>query len=144
MTIAASPIQGRQVIDLSFLLAHGSHVLATRMAAAFAEIGMMPRDYCVLSHALGGKYTRIELARLADLDKTTMLNTADYLEREGYVERKPSPSDRRVRIIAVTPAGAEMVAAGHQIADRSALSETSGWCGPEPGNDRVSRMSVPC
>jgi MarR family transcriptional regulator, transcriptional regulator for hemolysin len=119
MTVAPSPVhQGRQVTDFSFLLTHGAHVLATRMAAAFTEIGMMPRDYCVLSHALSGEYTQIELATLSDLDKTTMLNTLDYLESQGYVQRRPSPRDRRARIIAVTPAGAEAVAAGHKIADR--------------------------
>jgi MarR family transcriptional regulator, transcriptional regulator for hemolysin len=118
MTIAAGPITGRQVRDLSFLLNHTSHVLATRMNAAFAEIGVTPREYCVLAHALGGQFTQIELATLADLDKTTMLNTMDYLERAGYAERTPSPADRRARIIAVTPAGADLVAAGHQIADR--------------------------
>ncbi len=47
-----------------------------------------------------------------------MLNTMDYLEREGYAERTPSPADRRARIITVTPAGAALVAAGHEIADR--------------------------
>jgi MarR family transcriptional regulator for hemolysin len=118
MTIAAGPIPGRQVTDISFLLNHTSHVLATRMAAAFAEIGSTPREYCVLAHALGGQYTQIELATLADLDKTTMLNTMDYLERAGYAERTPSPADRRARIIAVTPAGAALVTAGHAIADR--------------------------
>ena len=34
MTFTAEPIAGRQVLDLSFLLSHASHVLATRMAAA--------------------------------------------------------------------------------------------------------------
>jgi MarR family transcriptional regulator for hemolysin len=118
VNVAASPIEGRQVVDVSFLLAHASHVLATRMAAAFAEIGITPREYCVLAHAMGGQYTQIELATIADLDKTTMLNSMDYLERAGYAERTPSPSDRRARIIAVTPDGARLVAAGHQIADR--------------------------
>jgi MarR family transcriptional regulator, transcriptional regulator for hemolysin len=118
MAITPSQIEGRQVIDLSFLLAHASHVLATRMAAAFADIGLGPRDYCVLAHAMGGQYTQIELAMLADLDKTTMLNTMDYLEAEGYAERRPSPTDRRARVIAVTPAGEQIVAAGHQVADR--------------------------
>ena len=118
MTIAAGPITGRQVRDLSFLLNHTSHVLATRMTAAFAEIGITPREYCVLAHAMSGQYTQIELATIADLDKTTMLNSMDYLEREGYAERTPSPSDRRARIIAVTPAGARLVAEGNQIADR--------------------------
>jgi DNA-binding MarR family transcriptional regulator len=106
----------RQVIDLSFLLNHASHVLATRMTAAFAEIGITPRDYCVLAHAMSGEYTQIELAKLSDLDKTTMLNTLDELERAGYAERRPSAADRRVRIVTVTPPG--LVATGHQIADR--------------------------
>jgi MFS family permease len=65
MDITASPIAGRQVTDLSFLFNHAAHVLATRMSAAFAEIGITPRDYCVLAHAMGGEYTQIELAKLA-------------------------------------------------------------------------------
>ena len=116
MAVTASP--ARQVIDLSFLLNHASHVLATRMTAAFAEIGITPRDYCVLSHAMSGEYTQIELAKMSDLDKTTMLNTLDELERAGYAQRRPSAADRRVRIVTVTPAGAGLVAEGHQIADR--------------------------
>jgi MarR family transcriptional regulator, transcriptional regulator for hemolysin len=107
-----------QVADLSFLLSHASHVLATRMTAAFAEIGITPREYCVLSRALSGEYTQIELAKLADLDKTTMVNALDELERAGYAVRRPSPADRRARIIAVTPAGARAVAAGSRIAAR--------------------------
>ena len=118
MTSIAAPIPGRDVLDLSFLLNHASHVLATRMSSAFAEIGSTPREYCVLAHAMGGQYTQIELAKLADLDKTTMLNTMDYLERAGYAERTPSPTDRRARIITVTAAGADLVAAGREIADR--------------------------
>ena len=118
VTPITDPIPGRQVLDLSFLLAHTSHVLATRMAAAFAEIGITPREYCVLAHALGGQYTQVELAGLADLDKTTMLNTMDHLERAGYAERQPSPTDRRARIITVTDAGAGQVTAGHEIADQ--------------------------
>ena len=56
MAATASPVshRGRQVIDLSFLLNHASHVLATRMTAAFAEISITPRDYCVLAPAMSG------------------------------------------------------------------------------------------
>jgi DNA-binding MarR family transcriptional regulator len=118
MTFAAEPHAGRRVVDLSYLLTHTSHVLATRMTAAFGELGITPREYCVLAHAQEGQYTQIELAKLADLDKTTMLNTMDYLEGAGFAERTPSPADRRARIITVTETGAELVAAGHEIADR--------------------------
>lgn len=108
----------RQVVDLSFLLAHASHVMATRMTAAFEGTGMTPRGYCVLSHAMSGEYTQTEIAKMSDLDKTTMVITLDELERAGYAERQPSPSDRRARIVTVTPAGAAAVAAGHRIADQ--------------------------
>lgn len=108
----------RTVPDLSFMLAHASHVLATRMTAAFAEIGMTPREYCVLLHALSADLTQIELARLSDLDKTTMVVTLDELEQAGYAERRPAPADRRARIVVVTEAGKQVVAAGHKIADR--------------------------
>ena len=115
--IAAAPITGQQVKDLSFLINHTSYVLATRMSAAFAEIGLAVREYCTLAHAMEGQYTQIELAKLTDMDKTTMLNTMDFLERSGYAQRTPSPADRRARIITVTPAGAELAKRGHEIAD---------------------------
>jgi DNA-binding MarR family transcriptional regulator len=108
----------RTVTDLSFLLCHCAHVLTTRMTAAFAEIDMTPRGYCVLTHALQGEYTQIDLARMSDLDKTTMVVTLDDLEAAGYARRIPSRVDRRARIVAVTQAGERMVAAGHEIADR--------------------------
>jgi len=108
----------RAVPDLSFMLTHAAHVLATRMTAAFAEIGITPRDYCVLYHATSGELTQIELARLSDLDKTTMVVTLDELEEAGYAERRPSRADRRARVVVVTDEGRELVAAGHEIADR--------------------------
>jgi MarR family transcriptional regulator, transcriptional regulator for hemolysin len=108
----------RTVPDLSFMLAHASHVLATRMTAAFAEIGITPREYCVLYHATTGELTQIELARLSDLDKTTMVVTLDDLEEAGYAERRPSRTDRRARVVVVTDQGRQLVDAGHEIADR--------------------------
>ena len=108
----------RAAPDLSFLLAHTAHVLTTRMTAAFAEIGVTPRDYCVLNHAASGELTQIELARLSDLDKTTMVVTLDELEEAGYAERRPSRADRRARVVVVTDEGKKLVAAGHEIADQ--------------------------
>ncbi len=108
----------RTVADLSYLLTHAGHVLATQMTAAFAEIGLSPRGYCVLFHALEAERTQIELAKISDLDKTTMVVTLDELEQAGLAERRPSSTDRRARIIAVTEAGRRAVAEGARIADR--------------------------
>jgi MarR family transcriptional regulator for hemolysin len=108
----------RTVVDLSYLLTHASHVLATQMAAAMAEIGITPRGYCVLFHALEAERTQIELAKISDLDKTTMVVTVDELEQAGLAERRPSSTDRRARIIAVTEAGRRAIGEGSKIADR--------------------------
>ncbi|MGI5182906.1 MarR family winged helix-turn-helix transcriptional regulator [Dactylosporangium sp. CA-152071] len=103
--------------DLSFLLDHTSHVLRTQMAAALGGIGLTPRMHCVLVHALGVERTQIQLAEIGGMDKTTMVVTVDALEKAGYAERRQSSTDRRARIIAVTPAGAEIAARSQKIAD---------------------------
>ncbi|GAA5038263.1 DNA-binding MarR family transcriptional regulator [Thermocatellispora tengchongensis] len=119
----------RTETDLSFLLDHTSHVLRTQMAAALAEIGLTPRMHCVLVHALEEERTQIQLAELGDMDKTTMVVTVDALEKAGYAERRPSSTDRRARIIAVTPAGAEIAKRSQEIVDgvhRAALNALPG------------------
>ena len=108
----------RTVADLSHLLSQASHVLTTQMAAAFAETEITPREYCVLFHAQDAERTQIQLAKISDLDKTTMVVTVDELEKAGLAERRPSTTDRRARIIAVTEAGERAVADGTRVADR--------------------------
>ena len=115
MTIEA-PVTA--VRDLTGLLARAAHVLNGRLTAALAEIDSSPRAHCVLLHALETERTQSQLAALADLDKTTMVVTVDELERRGLAERRRSSADRRAWIIAVTPAGADLVRRGAQIVDR--------------------------
>ncbi|MEU4230175.1 MarR family winged helix-turn-helix transcriptional regulator [Nonomuraea sp. NPDC026600] len=107
----------RSAPDLSYLLDHTSHVLRTRMAAALAEIGLTARMHCVLVHALQEERTQIQLAELGDMDKTTMVVTVDALEKAGLAERRPSSTDRRARIIAITEKGAEVAQQSQAIVD---------------------------
>jgi MarR family transcriptional regulator for hemolysin len=107
----------RTETDLSFLLDHTSHALRSRMTAALAEIGLTSRMHCVLVHALEEERTQIQLAELGDMDKTTMVGTVDALEKAGYAERRPSATDRRARIIAVTETGAAIAKRSQEIVD---------------------------
>jgi MarR family transcriptional regulator, transcriptional regulator for hemolysin len=104
--------------NLGWLLAQTSHVMQTEMNAAFAEMGFVPRGFCVLSVARTGEYTQKELADAAGLDKTTMVVAVDELERAGLAERRPSKTDRRARIIAVTEKGEKAYAEGQKLAAR--------------------------
>ncbi len=140
LPVMATKATERTVPDISFLLSHASHVLATRMTAAFSEIGMTPRGHCVLVRAMPGGLTQIELAKLCDLDKTTMVVTLDELEEAGYAERRASPTDRRARIVAVTAAGQRIVEAGQEIAD-SVHREVLMALGPGERDRFVSALS---
>ncbi|MFF7633204.1 MarR family winged helix-turn-helix transcriptional regulator [Kitasatospora sp. NPDC008050] len=114
----AGGLAERAVPDLSFLLDHTSRVLRTRMAAALAEIGVTARMHCVLVKALEEERTQAQIAELGDMDKTTMVATVDALEEAGLAERRPSPADRRARIIVVTDKGAETAVRSQAIVDR--------------------------
>ncbi|GIG61544.1 MarR family transcriptional regulator [Longispora fulva] len=103
------------VTDVSFLLSHAGHVLSTQMTAAFEELGVSPRGYCVLNHATRAELTQNQLAELSDLDKTTMVVTLDALEGAGLAERRPSATDRRARIVHVTEAGRVVVERGRLV-----------------------------
>jgi MarR family transcriptional regulator, transcriptional regulator for hemolysin len=95
--------------DLCWLLARASHALTTESTAALEESGISPREHAVLATAMTGAHTQIELARMVGLDKTTMVVTVDALEAAGLAERRPSSSDRRARVVAVTKAGVSKV-----------------------------------
>jgi DNA-binding MarR family transcriptional regulator len=105
-------------VDLLFLLNQATFALSNEMASRLAEVELSPRKYCVLSKALEEDLTQIRLAEASLLDKTTMVVTLDELEQAGLAERRPSPEDRRARIVRVTPKGAEAVAAGGRIVEQ--------------------------
>jgi DNA-binding MarR family transcriptional regulator len=104
--------------DLCWLLSRASHALNTESTAALEELGVSPRFHAVLTTALTGEHTQTEIARMVGLDKTTMVVTVDDLEAAGLAERRPSQTDRRARVIAVTKAGERKVRETETMLDR--------------------------
>jgi len=45
------------------------------------------------------------LAEVIGADKTRIIPTLDDLQDRGYIERRPDPDDRRVRLLAITRSG---------------------------------------
>ena len=59
-----------------------------------------------------------ELAARAAMTHQSMSELVANLERGGWVERRPDPSDGRARLVCLTPAGKDLVRRGlHHIAD---------------------------
>ncbi len=68
--------------------------------------GLSMWGYVVLS-ALDRSPVRSQaaLAEAIGADKTRIIPTLDELQNRGYIERRPDPEDRRVRLLALTEAG---------------------------------------
>ena len=52
--------------------------------------------------------TQAALAEAIGADKTRIIPTLDELQQKGYIERRPDPDDRRVRLLEITPSGREV------------------------------------
>jgi DNA-binding MarR family transcriptional regulator len=104
--------------NLGWLLAQASHALGVEMTARLENLGIAPRGFCILKSALDGEYTQSELAHAVGLDKTTMVVTVDALEAAGLAKRRPSSTDRRAHVIAVTKKGLRKVSEAEAVVDQ--------------------------
>jgi DNA-binding MarR family transcriptional regulator len=78
---------------------------------AVAEVPGGPRGYQVLvATATEEASSQLVLAHRLGIDKTQMTYVIDALEAGGYVERRPDPTDRRVRQVYPTDAGHALLA----------------------------------
>ena len=65
--------------------------------------------YVVLGALDGGPVrTQAALAEQIGADKTRIISTLDRLQAAGLISRGPDPRDRRVRQLAITPAGHDL------------------------------------
>ena len=62
--------------------------------------------------------TQAALAAAIGADKTRIIRTLDDLQHDGYIERRPDPDDRRVRLLAITEAGREVKDAAQEQIQR--------------------------
>jgi len=63
----------------------------------------------VLFYSRGGQMKLSELGQKLLLHPTSITSTVDSLEKLGYVERVPHPSDRRATMARITPAGRQAI-----------------------------------
>jgi DNA-binding MarR family transcriptional regulator len=55
------------------------------------------------------------LAQRAQITKQSMAELVEHLERLGYVERVPDPSDRRAKLVRATPRGEQLYAIAREV-----------------------------
>ena len=100
--------------QLFFRLWRASH---TRVAEALESIGLTPALFGIL-HVLGAREGAIqqEIGSAMGIDPSTMVSLIDQLEAAGLAKRRPRPTDRRAREVAITPKGRRALERGRQMA----------------------------
>lgn len=95
--------------DLNWLLHRAAQRIGDALQVAAREHGIDMRAHLVLSVLSRGYCgTQLQLGASLGLDKTTLTTVLDRLERDGFVHRRPDPTDRRVRIPEITDAGRDL------------------------------------
>ncbi|MFI4980758.1 MAG: MarR family winged helix-turn-helix transcriptional regulator [Nevskiales bacterium] len=72
-----------------------------------------------LRRLLDAPLTLVDLAYAMSTDAPAATVAVNDLERRGLVERYPHPENRRAKLVALTPAGKQMVARVHAISEHA-------------------------
>ncbi|MDX1886361.1 MarR family winged helix-turn-helix transcriptional regulator [Mycolicibacterium sp. 120270] len=102
----AAKSSGSRRPDLAAMLAPLIRELIAAEEPVLQAHGLTMWGYVVLT-ALDRSSMRTQAALAAAIgaDKTRIIATLDDLQEDGYIERRPDPDDRRVRLLAITDAG---------------------------------------
>jgi DNA-binding MarR family transcriptional regulator len=110
--------------SLGYQVNLAARLFARALAALVEPLGLAPGQFPVLL-ALWEREERTqgELSRLVQVEQPTMANTLARMERDGLIQRKPDPRDRRRTVIRLTTRGRDLespaVAAARSINARA-------------------------
>jgi DNA-binding MarR family transcriptional regulator len=93
--------------DVGFLLSRAGGLVVRATNEALAGDGLRVRQYSVLAVACEAAegVSQRDLAEVLGLDPSQVVLLVDELAAVGLVERRPSPVDRRTKLVAATPTG---------------------------------------
>lgn len=105
--------------EVPFLVLRAATRVVDGIQAGVAERGfpdVRPADGFVFLLIAGGGATAVEVARHLGISKQAASQMIADLERKGYVARTAHPSDRRAKLVVLTPRGVECTRAATQAA----------------------------
>jgi DNA-binding MarR family transcriptional regulator len=102
----AEPEERAERPDLAAMLHPLTRALVAAELPVLAGHGISMWGYVVLNALEDGPArTQAALAQAIGADKTRIIATLDELQQAGLITREPDPADRRIRLLAISPAG---------------------------------------
>jgi DNA-binding MarR family transcriptional regulator len=122
---------------LGYLLKHAQQRFSEISTEALRPYGVTGRQCAILATIAGqDSLAQQDVARILDVDRTTMVALIDDLEGAGLVVRRTHPDDRRKNLVELTPLGKDTLRSS-EIARRKAEQQfLSSLSGPEAAQFR--------
>jgi len=110
--------------SVSYWVGITTHIFEQAMNNELAGTGVTFRQVQVLAClALSDGQCQAELAKLLHVAPPTLVRILDRMERDGWIERHPSPEDRRKKVISaadeVRGKWSEIIACGERMEKRA-------------------------
>lgn len=110
--------------SIAYWIFSTAHQLACTINEELAELGITHRQWEVLAWiSFAGELSQTELAAKMGIEAPTLVGVLDRMERDGWIVRIPSETDRRKKLIRaserVEPVWNQMVARGLGIRERA-------------------------
>jgi MarR family transcriptional regulator for hemolysin len=115
--------------SIAYWIFSTAHQLACTINEELAELGITHRQWEVLAWiSFAGELSQTELAAKMGIEAPTLVGVLDRMERDGWIVRIPSETDRRKKLIRATervePVWMQMLARGAGIRSRATAGLT--------------------
>ncbi len=87
-----------------FLANHMARLFASALHRRIAPLGIAPAQFMVLLELWQrDERTQADLTAVLAVEQATMANTLARMERDGLIHKRPSETDKRSKLICLTP-----------------------------------------
>ena len=100
-----APLDRQESADrnIGFLLHDAARLMRVNYDRRMSELGLTRSQWWVLTHLYFNEgISQTELSGIMEVERATLGRLLDRLEDKGWVERRPDPSDRRLKRVFLT------------------------------------------
>ncbi|HEY0294266.1 MAG TPA: MarR family transcriptional regulator [Bordetella sp.] len=110
------------------LLGQATRTFARLVDAPLRQLGFAMSQLPVLvTLKTAGALSQAELARMAQVEQSSMAQLLNRMERDGLVKRGPDPADGRSRLISLTARACRQMPDGKSVMDKACETALTGF-----------------